>query len=161
LADATLRPDETLEPIRNYHGLLGIETHPAKKLDVFAYYGGEYAQRTVYANSVGSLIGYGPQNLNDSGCYAAPGPPATTPSAGSGGSISASSCASPTRYIQEPMVGFIYRAVNDPKFGRLQYSATYSYFKRGLWSGVGSATTPAAPSTNDPMLHFQMRYYIP
>jgi multidrug efflux pump subunit AcrA (membrane-fusion protein) len=161
LADATLRPDETLEPIRNYHGLLGIETHPAKKLDVFAYYGGEYAQRTVYANSVGSLIGYGPQNLNDSGCYAAPGAPATTPSAGSGGSISASSCGSPTRYIQEPMFGFIYRAVNDPKFGRLQYSATYSYFKRGLWSGVGSATTPAAPSTHDPMLHFQMRYYIP
>lgn len=161
LADATLRPDETLEPIRNYHGLFGIETHPAKKLDIFAYYGGEYAQRTVYANAVGSLIGYGPQNLNDAGCYSKPGAPATTPSAGSGGSISASGCSSPTRYIQEPMFGFVYRAVNDPKLGRLQYSATFSYFKRGLWSGVGSTTTPPSPSTNDPMLDFQMRYYIP
>ena len=28
LADATLRPDETLEPIRNYHGMFSIETHP-------------------------------------------------------------------------------------------------------------------------------------
>jgi multidrug efflux pump subunit AcrA (membrane-fusion protein) len=161
LADATLRPDETLEPIRNYHGLFGIETHPAKKLDIFGYYGGEYAQRTVYANAVGSLIGYGPQNLNDAGCYNAPGAPGTTPSGGSGGSISASSCSSPTRYIQEPMFGFIYRAVNDPKYGRLQYSLTYSYFKRGLWSGVGGATTPAAPQATDPMLHWQMRYYIP
>ena len=161
LADATLRPDETLEPIRNYHGLFGIETHPAKKFDIFGYNGGEYAQRTVYTNAVGSLIGYGPQNLNDGGCYNAAGAPGTTPSAGSGGSISASSCASPTRYIQEPMFGFIYRAVNDPRYGRLQYSFTYSYLKRGLWSGVGSSTTPAAPSTNDSMLHWQMRYYIP
>jgi multidrug efflux pump subunit AcrA (membrane-fusion protein) len=168
LADATLRPDETLEPIRNYHGLFGIETHPARKLDIFGYYGGEYAQRTVYTVETGGtgafngdLIGYGPQNLNDAGCYAAPGAPGTTPSAGSGGSLSASTCSSPTRYIQEPMFGFIYRAINDPKYGRLQYSFTYSYLKRGLWSGVGSASTPAAPQTSDPMLHFQMRYYIP
>jgi multidrug efflux pump subunit AcrA (membrane-fusion protein) len=168
LADATLRPDETLEPIRNYHGLFGIETHPAKKLDIFGYYGGEYAQRTVYTVETGGtgafngdLIGYGPQNLGDTGCYNAPGAPGTTPSAGSGGSISASGCSSPTRYIQEPMFGFIYRAVNDPRYGRLQYSFTYSYLKRGLWSGVGSSTTPPAPSTNDSMLHWQMRYYIP
>jgi hypothetical protein len=59
------------------------------------------------------------------------------------------------------MVGFIYRAINDPKYGRLQYSFTYSYLKRGLWSGAGSSTTPPAPSTNDSMLHWQMRYYIP
>jgi hypothetical protein len=158
LADATLRPDETLEPIRNYHGLFGIETHPAKKLDIFGYYGGEYAQRTVYENAVGSLIGYGPQNLNDGGCY---NPPAAPAAGGSGGSISASGCSSPTRYIQEPMFGFIYRAVNDPKYGRLQYSFTYSYLKRSLWSGAGSSTSPAAASANDSMLHWQMRYYIP
>jgi hypothetical protein len=158
LADATLRPDETLEPIRNYHGLFGIETHPAKKLDIFGYYGGEYAQRTVYQNAVGTLFGYGTQNLTDMGCDNAPGAPG---SGGSGGSLSASTCNSPTRYIQEPMFGFIYRVVDDPKYGKLQYSATYSYLKRGLWSGIGSATTPAAPSTSDSMLHFQMRYYIP
>jgi hypothetical protein len=166
LADATLRPDETLEPIRNYHGLFGIETHPAKKLDIFGYYGGEYAQRTVYTVTTpgafaGDLIGYGAPNLSDTGCYNAPGAPGTTPSAGSGGSISAAGCSSPTRYVQEPVFGFIYRAVNDPKYGRLQYSLTYSYLKRGLWSGVGSATTPPSPSANDSMLHWQMRYYIP
>ena len=56
LADATLRPDSTLEPLRNYHGMFSVESHPTPKLDIFAYYGGEYAQRTVYANANGCLL---------------------------------------------------------------------------------------------------------
>lgn len=162
LADATLRPDETLEPIRTYHGLLSIETHESKKLDIFAYYGGEYAQRTVYATAAGNLIGYGPRTLSDTGCDNAPaGPTSTIGNGGFQGSLSASSCGSPTRYIQEPVFGFQYRPINDPRYGKLQYSVTYSYLKRGLWSGVGSSTTPAAPHTSDSMVHVQMRYYIP
>jgi len=163
LADVTLRPDETLEPIRDYHGLFSLEGHVNKNFDLFAYYGGEYAQRTVYTSPVGSLVGYGPRNLNNGSCDAAPAPPSSTIGNGgfTGTLTAASPCASPTRYIQEPMFGFAWRPVNDPKWGKLQYSATYSYLKRGLWSGVGSTTTPAAPSTSDSMLHFQMRYYIP
>lgn len=159
LADATLRPDGTLEPIRNYHGLLSIETHPTPKLDVFAYYGGEYAQRTQYATATGALIGYGPRNLSNAGCYNLPANPGQTGSAG--GSDSAVSCASPTRYIQEGMFGFAYRPITSPKFGRLQYSVTYQYLQRNLWSGVGSATTPSGPRGEDSMIHFGMRYYIP
>jgi hypothetical protein len=158
LADATLRPDETLEPIRNYHGLLSIETHPAPKLDIFAYYGGEYAQRTVYTTGAGNLTGYGPRNLNDNGCYT---PAAPGGGSGTGGSLSASNCSSPTRYIQEGMFGFTYRAVNSPKYGKLQYSMTYQYLQRNLWSGVGSATTPSGPRAEDGMVHVGMRYYIP
>jgi hypothetical protein len=162
LADATLRPDETLEPIRNYHGLLSIETHEGKNFDIFAYYGGEYAQRTVYTSPVGSLVGYGPRNLSDAGCDNPPSPPSgSIGNAGFTGALGPASCGEPTRYIQEPMFGFQWRPVNDPKWGKLQYSATYSYLKRGLWSGVGSSTTPPAPQTNDSMVHFQMRYYIP
>jgi FKBP-type peptidyl-prolyl cis-trans isomerase len=162
LADVTLRPDQTLEPIRNYHGLLSIETHEGKHLDIFAYYGGEYAQRTVYTTPVGGLVGYGPPNLNNGGCNNAPAPPSTTiGNAGFGGNLSATTCGSPTRYIQEPMFGFQWRPISDPRYGRLQYSVTYSYLKRGLWSGVGSTTTPAAPQVSDPMVHFQMRYYVP
>ena len=167
LADATLRPDETLEPIRNYHGLLSIETHPAPKLDVYFYYGGEYAQRTVYTTPQGALIGYGPANLNDSGCYAAPGGPSTAVgNAGSGGSISATNCGSPTRYIQEAMGGITYRLVNSPKYGRLQYQLTYSYIQRNLWSGsntpsTGSPIGPTGPRATEPMVHLGMRYYIP
>jgi hypothetical protein len=158
LADATLRPDETLEPVRNYHGLLSVETHPAPKLDIFAYYGGEYAQRTVYTTGSGNLIGYGPRNLNDGGCYT---PAAPGGGGGTGGSLGAANCSSPTRYIQEGMFGFTYRAVNSPKYGKLQYSVTYQYLQRNLWSGVGSASTPNAPRAQDSMIHWGMRYYIP
>jgi hypothetical protein len=157
LADATLHPDGTLEPIRNYHGLLSIETHPTPKLDVYGYYGGEYAQRTVYTvtNSAapGALMGYGARNLVDSGCVLLPG----IPSSSTGGTPSApSNCNSPTRYIQEGMVGFTYRIVNTPKYGRLQYGINYQMIQRGLWSG-----TTAGPRAQDSMILTSMRYYIP
>ncbi len=163
LADATLRPDETLEPIRNYHGLGSIETHINPQFDFFAYYGGEYAQRTVYTvpNS-NALIGYGTPNLSDTGCYNLPaGPTTTIGNGGSQGSLSATSCGSPTKYIEEGMIGFQYRPIVSPKWGRLQYSATYSLIQRQLWAGLGSATTPVSPRAQDSMFHVQMRYYIP
>lgn len=157
LADATLKPSGALEPIRNYHGLLSVETHPTKKLDVFAYYGGEYAQRTVYTTPTGALMGYGAPDLKNTGCYGV----AANPGSATGGSPNTANCNSPTRYIQEPMIGFIYRVVNSPKYGRLQYWATYSYFQRNLWSGVGNATTPSGPRAADNMFDVSMRYYIP
>jgi hypothetical protein len=161
LADATLRPDETLEPIRNYHGLLSLETHINPKFDVFAYYGGEYAQRTVYTTAAGNLIGYAPPNLSDTGCYNFPAAVSTTVGTGAGGTLGATSCGSPTRYIQEGMIGFQYRPIVSPKYGKLQYSATYSIIQRQLWGGIGSASTPTSPRAQDSIIHVQMRYYIP
>jgi hypothetical protein len=157
LADATLRPDGTLEPLKNYHGLLSIETHPTPKLDVYAYYGGEYAQRTVYTTAQGYFEGYGARNLNDAGCYALP----ANPGSSTGGSDTAVNCASPTRYLQEAMLGFTYRFVNSPKFGRLQYTVNYQYIQRNLWSGVATATTPTGPRALDNMVLTGLRYYIP
>jgi hypothetical protein len=157
LADATLHTDGTLEPIRNYHGLFTLETHPSPKLDVYAYYGGEYAQRTVYAipsgTYAGDLMGYGAPNLSDTGCYNLPSNSVTS----TGGSPSASGCSSPTRYIQEGMLGFTYRIVNTPKYGRLQYAVNYQYVQRNLWSG----STGIGPRAEDSMVLTGLRYYIP
>jgi hypothetical protein len=168
LADATLRPDETLEPIRNYHGLFSVESHWSPKFDVFAYYGGEYAQRTVYtvvgttgpaAGLTINQIGYGIPLNNNSGCYNLPTYSGT---AGTAGSISATgTCAAPTKYIQEGMFGFQWRPVSSSKYGKLQYSLTYQLINRQLWAGVASATTPSSPRAQDSMIHWQMRYYIP
>ncbi len=158
LADATVHPSGTLEPIRNYHGLASVVTHEGKNMDIFAYYGGEYDQRTIYATAGANLIGYGAYNLNDTGCYALPANPGTS----TGGTDTApSTCASPTRYIQEGMFGFIYRAYNNPKYGRLQYTATYSYLQRNLWSGSTPAGGVTGPRAQDNMVHVGMRYYIP
>jgi hypothetical protein len=163
LADATLHTDGTLEPVRNYHGLLSIETHPTPKLDVYSYYGGEYAQRTVYTTSTGALMGYGAPNLNDAGCYYLP----ANPGSSTGGSPSSpGTCASPTRYIQEGLLGFTYRFTNSPKFGRLQYAVNYQYMQRNLWSGSVSSSTispppPTGPRAEDGMVFTSLRYYIP
>lgn len=167
LSDVTVHPNGTLEPIKNGHGLFSLETHPAKKLDLYGYYGGEYAQRTVYATGVAAtpFTGYGPINANDTGCQTEVAPA----SGGFTGSVTPSgSCAGPTRFIQEGMVGFTYKAINSPKYGRLQYQFTYSYLERQLWEGLtagtyGNTATEkfGAPKAINNMVHFGMRYYIP
>ena len=167
LADTTVHPNGTLEPIRNAHGLLSIETHPAPKLDIFGYYGGEYAQRTVYATGVTAtpFTGYAPINVNDTGCNTE----ASVTVAGVSGSIAPANCAANTRYIQEGVVGFTYRALVSPKYGRLQYQATYSYLTRSAWTGTtraanattGAPATFGSPYAVEPMVHIGMRYYIP
>ena len=174
LADVTVHPDGTLEPIRNAHGMISLETHPTKKLDLYAYYGGGYAQRTVYATGVATnpFVGYGPIDLSDIGCQTEN--PTPTGLANAGGTITGTACNSPTRYIQEGMAGFTYKAINSPKYGRLQYQVTYSYLTRTLWEGANSGTLAAtgstivpvptsvrAPYTIEPMVHVSMRYYIP
>jgi hypothetical protein len=167
LADATLKPTGALEPIKNYHGEFALETHPTPKLDVYAYGGAEYAQRTVYTITTpgfaGALEGYGAPNLSDKGCYGIP----ANPGSSTGGSPSAAGCSSPTRMIGEGMIGFTYRVVDSKKFGRLQYQATYSYIQRNLWSGVVTGSYGAAgsaafgPRATENMFHVGMRYYIP
>ena len=135
--------------------------------EVVAYYGGEYAQRTTYANANGGVFGYAPVNLNNAGCYALP--PAPSGSNGTGGAIaSPSTCAEPTRYIQEGMLGFVYQPIKSTKYGNLRYEATYSYLQRNLWRGAVSTPvanapfpTPQSPRAEDNMIHVSMRYYIP
>jgi hypothetical protein len=167
LGDVTVHPDGTLEPLRNYHGLFSLETHPAPKLDIFAYYGAEYNQRTYYVSPTGSLVGFGTPNTVETGCYALTLGSSTTLTGNgvSGSPSSVSNCSPSTRDLQEGMVGFIYRAINNPKYGRLQYSATYSYLMKYAWTGVLSGTYPtgflgSGRATNG-MVHISMRYYLP
>jgi hypothetical protein len=166
LTDVTVHPNGTLEPVKNGHGLLSLEAHPDKKLDVYAYYGGEYAQRTVYATGVAAtpFTGYGNRNASDVGCNTEVAP---TTSGFTASVTPTGSCASPTRYIQEGVFGFTYKAINSPKYGRLQYQATYSYLQRQSWAGLlaGTYNTPSAyfgsPRAINNMIHVGMRYYIP
>ena len=48
LADLTFRPNGTASLIRTAHGLARAEWHPTPKLDIYAYYGLEYAWRAAY-----------------------------------------------------------------------------------------------------------------
>jgi hypothetical protein len=174
LADVTVHPDGTLEPIRNFQGLFSLETHPAKKLDVFFYAGTEYAQRTTYISTVGAdkgkLVGYAPISSSNAGCGIE-----TLPTSTGNGLAGAApydpgtpaNCLGATRVVQEGTVGFTYRAYSSPKYGRLQYQGVYSYLDRNAWAGVTSGTfgsstaTYGAPKATNNMVFWSMRYYIP
>jgi hypothetical protein len=187
LADLTLRPDGTQALIRTAHGLAELEFHPTPKLDVYAYYGGEYAWRAAYLgyNSItitktpaipatattpavaatttttfklNQIGGYGSLFANNSGCSTEPAPASQlSPAAGS--------CAGDTRYISEATLGFWHKLYQGPK-GGLRWGLQYSYFSKYGWSGNNSAggTSTAAgirPHAVDNMVWTSFRYYIP
>ena len=166
LGDVTVKPNGTFEPLRSSTGLFSLETHPAKKLDVYGYAGGEYLQRTYYAATTpaGTVVnvGYAPASgENDKGCFTeiTPGLTATnggyTPGVGS--------CSGHTRAIFEGTAGFIYRFYNSPTKGRLQYSMNYSYLTRIAWTGVDANTLTgfAHPKASNNMIFTSFRYYLP
>jgi hypothetical protein len=179
LPDVTVHPDGTLEPIKNWQGLFSLETHPTKKLDVFAYAGTEYAQRTTYLSTVGpdagKLVGYAPISSSNAGCGIETLPTVPTSGLGSIGTAGGApydpgvpaNCLGATRVVQEGTIGFTYRAYSSPRYGRLQYQGVYSYLDRNAWAGLTSGTygsasaTYGAPKATNNMVFWGMRYYIP
>ncbi len=186
LADATARPDGTLALIRTAHGLARLEFHATPKLDLYAYYGLEYAWRAGYSGydavsitktpaipgtatspaipattttkiTTNGIGGYANFAANNSGC-ATEGVPINdfNPSNGS-------NCAGDIRIIQEGSVGFWYRFYQGTK-GRVQFGAQYSYVVKNAWSGTGgvAAGAPAiGPKGVDNMVFTSFRYYLP
>ncbi len=173
LPDVTVHPDGTLEPIRNLQGLASLELHPLPKLDLFGYWGTEYAQRTTYLSTVGAdagkLVGYAPITSSNAGCGIE-----TLPTSTGNGLAGAApynpgtpaNCLGATRTVAETTAGFTYRFYNSPKYGRFQYAMQYSYLTRDAWAGITSAsgtlpvTTGGAKATNN-MVFSSLRYYIP
>jgi hypothetical protein len=186
LADATARPDGSLALIRTAHGLGRIEFHPTPKLDIYAYYGLEYAWRAGYSGydtvtitkttaipatatspaipatthtviSTTGIGGYGNFAANNSGC-ATEGVPLNdfNPSSGA-------NCAGDIRIIQEGTLGFWYKFYQGSK-GRVQFGIQYSYLSKNAWSGTGGVPAGGAaisPKGNDNMAWTSFRYYLP
>jgi hypothetical protein len=57
LSDATSNVWGGLAPIHNASGLLTVEVNPNPRLQVYAYYGGDYAGREDYANAGATTLG--------------------------------------------------------------------------------------------------------
>ncbi len=178
LPDLTFRPDGTQALIRTGHGLGILEFHPDPKLDVYLYYGGEYAWRAGYAGyttvritnspaipaqggnpayagvasvAVTSTIGgYGHVSANNSGCSTETAPTGSFTPGGGG------TCAGDTRFIQEGTLGFWHKFYQGPK-GGMRWGLAYSYITRTAWSGAASNT----PKAVDNMVWTSFRYYLP
>jgi hypothetical protein len=184
LADVTARPFGTLAPIRGAHGLAKVEFHPNAKLDLYAYFGDEYAARAAYTGyssvklatntltgaapgspvtttttvttSTGGIGGYGSPFANNSGCSTEVAPTnQNTP--GTGGT-----CAGDVRNIYEASVGFWHKFYSGPK-GRVQWGIQYAYLNKAAWSGNNNVlTSPGiAPKAVDNMVWTSFRYYLP
>jgi hypothetical protein len=183
LADLTFRPDGTEALVRTGHGLAGLELHATKKLDIYAYYGAEYAARTAYtgydsitvtktpaipatatspaipattttAFKLNQIGGYGSRFANNTGCSTEL-PPANqlTPSGGG-------TCAGDTRVIAEGTLGFWHRFYQGPK-GGMRWGLQYSYFSRNGWSGTNNTANSISPKAVDNMIWTSFRYYLP
>jgi len=185
LADLTLRPDGTQALIRTAHALGEFEFRPTPKLDIYAYYGGEYAWRTAYqgydsisvtktpaipatattpaipatattAFKLNQIGGYGSPFANNSGC-STENPPSNqlTPSGGG-------ACAGDTRIIMEGTFGFWHRFYQGPK-GGVRWGLQYSYFTRSGWSGNNGVAKAfgISPKAVDNMVWTSFRYYLP
>jgi hypothetical protein len=174
LADLTARPDGTLAPIHSYAWLGSVEAHPNAKLDLYAYFGGEYAARTAYTflNGAGNTVpvGYGSALFNNSGCSLETPPVASGTGVGQGSAPTApggvSGCAGDIHQIVEGTLGFWHKFYNGPK-GRVQWGLQYSYITKYGWSGNNFNTTTGVegpslrPHAVDNMFFTSFRYYIP
>ena len=172
LADATAHPDGSLELLSGGSGLGSLEWHANHRLDVYAYYGGEYDKRAWYATQYTNttpgptfgqpiLAGYGAPTNIVSGCYVEV-LPVSSPNGGGNVPGSAANCNADTRNIQEGTIGYWYRLYRGTR-GTLQQGIQYSYAERRTWQGIGD---PAAGLTNSPkaidnMWFTSFRYYLP
>jgi hypothetical protein len=186
LPDLTFRPDGTQALIRTAHGLGIMEFHPNPKLDVYLYYGAEYAWRAAYA-------GYHTDTLATSQVVTActPGTPAcpasgftlttvtthntsnskiggygspfavntgcSTEAVPTGPSLPGSgACAGDIRVIQEGTLGFWHKIYQGPK-GGIRWGLQYSYVTKSGWSGAAGIQ----PKAVDNMVETSFRYYLP
>ena len=186
LSDLSIHADGTPHLIKGFQGLGTLEWH-GKKLDLYAYTGVEYAERSydydanlqvltlqtsgasqglyLYELKPG-YVGYGSPNFRNDGCYveqppANPNPPnPTTPPAGfNPGSLA--HCAGDTRAAIEGTAGFWYRFYSGPK-GRFQFGTQYSYVTRQTWGGANSSGPAGiSPEGLDGMVFTSFRYYLP
>lgn len=186
LADLTFRPDGTEALIRTAHGLASFEFHATPKLDLFAYFGGEYAWRAGYTGYMTDTIstsqivvactinattcpqGFALQTItthttanNKIGGYGNiaannSGCSAEGVPAGTSTPSGGGTCAGDTRFIYEGTLGFWHKIYQGPH-GGLRWAIQYSYFSKNTWSGAGSIQ----PKAVDNMVWTSFRYYLP
>ncbi len=171
LADATARPDGTLALIRTAHGLARLEWHVTPKLDLYGYWGAEYAWRAGYSGydsvTITKTTAIPATSTTTGGVtVTTPAIPATTHTAisttgiGGYGNFAAnnSGCATEGVPVNDfnPSSGANcagdIRIIQEAtlgfwhKFyqgskGRLQWGIQYSYIAKDAWSGTGGVAT--------------------
>jgi hypothetical protein len=173
LADATARPNGSLALIRTAHGLGRLEFHATPKLDIYAYWGLEYAWRAGYSGYQSVTITKTtaiPATSTTTGgvTVTTPAIPATTKTTisttGIGGyanfAANNSGCATEGVPLNDfnPSAGANcagdIRSIQESTLGfwyrfyqgskgRMQFGIQYSYLDKNAWSGTGGVAAGA------------------
>ena len=138
-ADVVASPSGKIVPITAFHFMGGLEWHPTKEWDVYAYYGIEHYARTAYA---ATPIGYGSPLADLSGC--AVEDPGMQP------------CQAANATISQAQPGFWYRLITTD-VGSVALGLSYSYTHRTVWSGANGVR----PWGEEHTVMTTVRYYLP
>jgi hypothetical protein len=156
LSDVTINADGSIRLIKDLQGLATAEYHN-KRLDLYAYVGSEYAQRSFSYDAVQSsisttpvFVGYGSPTFSNAGCYSETGP-----SGGEAGSLA--HCTGDTRDVTEGTIGFWYKFYTGPR-GTFRWGTQYSYVNRATWADEVHGLEPHGL---DSMIYTSFRYYLP
>jgi Sec-independent protein translocase protein TatA len=178
LSDATSNANGALVPIHNVSGLLTAEATPTPRLQLYFYYGGDYAGREDEANSSATTlgtpsaaqsasgvwggtwkapsaaaVGYGSRLLSNAACTSSTAPGYNGSSTGY---YAGASCGAQTRNVQEGTSGYWYDIYKGDR-GRLRQGFQYSYAVREAWSGADGIGAKGIEN----MLFTSFRYFLP
>jgi hypothetical protein len=123
---------------------VGATAHVTSAVDVYAFYGSERQSAYYYQPTATSFYGYGAPTANNTGCYILNG-----------------TCAGSTRDLWQ-ITGGIWDKVYQGAFGEARIGVQYSYTKKDLFPGTGTASgvgTLVAASTDDNVVLVTLRYY--
>ncbi len=142
LPDATVEGNGDVAAINEFDGLAGLTWKPTGMLSVYAYYGIEQADNTVFDNTAGAAAyGYGSLSTTvNSGCDLLTGAAAT--------------CNGVTHRIEQLNIGDWWK-VYQGEIGNVQIGLQYSHTTRKLFADpLGNA-----PTADINMGFFSFRYY--
>ncbi len=174
IADVTVRPNGTLEPLKAFSALSTVEMNPTPRLNVYLNYGGDYIYRDFVISGTNSngntYTGYGVGGPSI-GSSIANAPAMTgclieTQGSGSAGAGAANqtapaNCAGNNKDVTEFVAGYWYNIYSGPK-GRLRQGVTYENLRRDIWSGNGGTANPGGGAHGDDnMFLTSFRYYLP
>ncbi|MBV1836146.1 hypothetical protein [Acetobacter estunensis] len=136
LPDATLSALGKPKPLLSIQGTAGIVAHPDPTLDVYGYFGTQWAGKggSEYG---GQAYGYGNHLFSNAGCNI---------------EMSSLPCAGNTRSVMEATVGAWWRFFKG-RFGTVEAGTQLAWSQREAWSGEGGK-----PSTSMSQIFFDFRY---
>ena len=170
LADVTVGPNGSLQPLTSTQFMVGAVAHPFWGNDIYVYYGQEQVQAnawTIGAGAAATQGGYGNAAFPESCGFAGLGD--TTGGTGTNFNGVGGSCTANVQRVQEITVGF-WQDFYKGDLGRMRFGLEYEYVQQELFAGLTTfhaATAAAAgnpaPNTglhpNNNIVFFSLRYY--